>query len=233
MLPKIINQPLFELTIPSTKKVISYRQFNVKEEKILLIAQEDGNELTIIKAMIQIVNNCVIDTEFDVRDFASFDLEYLFLKIRAKSVNNMVTVSYRDKEDEKIRDFEIDLDELEIEILEVEKNIKINDTVILTMKYPPAQIVEDAPVFEDNVELMTFFIVNCLDTITDGDDLYLFSEYTFQEKVDYLDTLPGKTFDKMKDFFEKMPKLTKELNYVNDNGVERSIILTGVKDFFM
>ena len=100
-LPKI-SSPIFDLTVPSTKQAVKFRPFLVKEEKILLMASQTGNETDILNAITQIVNNCVHADGFDVTKLASFDIEYIFLKIRAKSVDNVVELAFRDNEDEKI-----------------------------------------------------------------------------------------------------------------------------------
>ena len=113
-LPKI-DAPVYEIQLPLSKKQIRFRPFLVKEEKILLMAQQSGDEKDITNAIMQIINNCVTsDEEFNVSKLATFDLEYIFLKIRAKSVNNIVELSYRDTEDNKLYDFKVNLDNIEI-----------------------------------------------------------------------------------------------------------------------
>lgn len=231
MLPKI-DQPLFELTIPSTKQKVTFKPFTVKEEKLLLIAQESGDDVSIIKSMLQIVNNCVTDQGFNCETLATFDLEYAFLKIRAKSVNNIVKVAYKDNEDEEVYDFEIDIDELEIEIPAVDNKISVDGNIGIVMKYPPARIIQDAKEFENNIELMTFFIINCIDTVYDKAGVYEFNDYTNEEKSDFLDSLPVNAFDKIKDFFEAMPKLHHVIEYKNSLGNDRKIELNNIKDFF-
>ena len=124
-LPKI-DQPLFDVVIPSSQQKIVFRPFLVKEEKILLIAQQSGNDAEIIRAIKQILGNC-IQSEVNIDTLAIFDLEYLFLKLRAKSVNNIIKLSYKDTEDEKIYDFELNLDEIEVNIPE-QANSKIEIT---------------------------------------------------------------------------------------------------------
>lgn len=230
-LPKI-DQPLFDLIIPSTGKKVAFRPFLVKEEKILLIAQSGGDG-EMIRAIKQIINNCVIE-DINVDDLATFDLEYMFLKLRAKSVNNLIKLSYRDNEDEELYDFEVDLDKIEVEMpKDINSKIKINETVGMTMKYPSAGISDKISEFENEVELLTFFITNCIDTIYDEETVYVASDYSAKELNEFLDSLDVSTFDKIREFFEKIPKMRHVINYTNKLGNERTIELSSIRDFFM
>lgn len=233
MLPKI-DQPLFDLTIPSSGAKVEFRPFLVKEEKLLLIAQESNSDTDMIRAMKQVVNNCVQDADFNIDRITTFDLEYMFLKIRARSVNNIITVSYRDNEDNQIYKFEIDLDAIELEMpKDVNKTVKVGTNIGITMKYPSASIVDKIREFENEIDLMTFFIVNCIDTIYDEEEVYDAKDHSDEELAKFLDELPVEAFDKIKDFFETMPKLYHKLEYVNKEGNKRTIELKNIKDFFM
>ena len=231
-LPKI-DQPLFEVTIPSTGKKIKFRPFLVKEEKILLIAQQSDSDRDIIRAIKQVLNNCIVD-DVNVDDLATFDLEYMFLKLRAKSVNNMVKLSYRDNEDDKVYDFEIDLDEIEVKRTEgVTNKIKLNDEVGIIMQYPSASITEELGEFESEVDLLMFFIKKCIAEIYDSESVYVVKEQAEEELDQFIDSLDVATFEKIREFFEGMPRLYHELKYTNEMGNERVIELTNLKDFFM
>ena len=231
-LPKI-EQPLFDMIIPSTGKKIVFRPFLVKEEKILLIAQQGGNDTDIIRAIKQILNNCIQD-DIDIDSLAIFDLEYMFLKLRSKSVNNVVRLSYRDTEDEQVYDFELDLDTIEIDMPEnINSKIDITEDVGMTMKYPSASITDRMKDFENEVDLMTFFIVNCIDTIYDEENVYVASEFSEKEISEFLDGLDVKTFEKIREFFENVPRLQHIITYNNALGNIRTIELSSLKDFFM
>jgi len=231
-LPKI-DQPLFDVTIPSTGQTVTFRPFLVKEEKILLIAQQSGNDTEIIRSIKQILNNCIQD-HIDIDSLAVFDLEYLFLKLRSKSVNNVVKLSYRDTQDDQIYNFEIDLDTIEVQMPEsVNSKIEINKNVGMTMKYPTADITDKMGEFENEVQLMTFFIVNCIDTIYDEDTVYPATDYSEEEITEFLDSLDVATFDKIRNFFESIPKLYYKIEYENSLKNNREIELTNLKDFFM
>jgi hypothetical protein len=151
-LPKI-KIPLFDVTIPSTKKDAKFRPFLVKEEKILLIAQSGGTKKEMVNSLKQVINNCVTlldGTDVDVDALTTFDLEYLFLKIRSKSVDNVVTLKYVDHEDEKEYEFKVALDDIEIQHNPDHSNkVKIDDDICVILKYPTANIINNF----DNEEL--------------------------------------------------------------------------------
>lgn len=231
-LPKI-DQPLFDVVIPSTQQKVSFRPFLVKEEKILLIAQQSDNDSEIIRAIKQILGNCIQDS-VDVDNFAIFDLEYLFLKLRSKSVNNIIKLSYKDTEDEKIYEFDLNLDDVEVSIPDqTNSKIEITNDVGMIMKYPTADITDKMGNITSEVELMTFFIVNCIDMIYDTDNVYPASDYSEKEISEFLDNLDVSTFEKIRGFFESIPKLHHVIKYKNSLGNDREIELTSLKDFFM
>jgi len=223
-LPKI-DQPLFDAVIPSTQQKVMFRPFLVKEEKILLVAQQSGNDSEIIRAIKQILGNC-IQSEVNIDNLAIFDLEYLFLKLRSRSVNNIIKLSYKDTEDEKIYDFELNLDQ-------VNSKIEINDDVGMMMRYPTADITDKMGNITNEVELMTFFIVNCIDVIYDADNVYPATDYSEKEISEFLDNLDVSTFEKIRKFFESIPRLHHTIKYKNSLGDDREIELTNLKDFFM
>ena len=232
-LPKI-DQPLFEVKIPSSGNKVLFRPFLVKEEKLLLISQQGGEDSEVIRAIKQILRLCVQDEAFDVDKLTTFDLEYMFLKLRAKSVNNIVKLSYRDHEDDKVYDFELDLDTIEVDIpKDVDSTIKLNDSISMIMKYPSASITDRIQQFDNEVDLMTFFIVNCIDTILTSEEIFPASDYNQSELEEFLDQLPVASFEKIREFFEKMPRLYHKIEYKNAEGNDRSIELTNLKDFFM
>ncbi len=231
-LPKI-DQPLFDVVIPSNQKKVLFRPFLVKEEKLLLIAQQGGVDTDIVRAIKQVIQACIQDP-IDVDALTTFDLEYLFLKLRAKSVNNVVKLAYRDNEDEELYEFELNLDEIEMTFSEENNSkIKISDKVGMTMRYPSASITDRMPQFENEVDLIGFFVRNCIDTIYDEENVYVANEYSDEELNEFLDSLDVNTFDKIRKFFESMPKLYHKIEYTNKLGNVRKIELTNLKDFFM
>ena len=231
-LPKI-DKPLFDLPMPSKGKSYLSRPFLVKEEKILLMAQQSGEDKDIILAIKQILENCIQDPEFNSKDLATFDIEYMFLKLRAKSVNNVIKVSYVDNEDQNTYDFEIDLDNVEmLQESKVDKNIKLTDTVGIIMKYPSVDIINGLKDDMSPVEVVEYLIRNCIDIIYDEETVYPAGESSADELDEFINSLDIDSFNKIKEFFDSMPKMHYEIKYVNEKGSERTIVLSALSDFF-
>lgn len=230
MLPKI-ETPTFSIAIPSIKKKIKFRPFLVKEEKILLIAQQ-GSDNDLLEAIKQIVNNCCLG-DLNVSTLASFDLEYIFLKLRAKSVNNLVELKYRDNEDDSIYTFEVDLDKVEVVFNPIHTNkIKINEHLSLLMKYPSVDLPEQIKNVETEEDVFYHMIMNCIDKLYTDNEIFLINDYSFEDVKEFIDNLSVPTFDKIQEFFNTMPKLYHKIEYTNKNGTQRLIELGGIKDFF-
>lgn len=232
-LPKI-KSPIFEMTIPSQKKEVKFRPFVVKEEKILLIAQQSREDKQIVNSIKQVLNNCILD-KIDIDSLATFDLEYMFLKLRAKSVDNIVEVSYRDTEDDKVYDFTIDLDQVQIiENPDLSNKIKVNDEVGIIMKYPSVTLINDVPTGEDvtEVEVLEYLVSNCIHAVYDNDGMYIMSEQPEEEIKEFIESLDLDTYDKIRKFFGDLPKMYYQIKYTNSNGNERVIELTSLRDFF-
>lgn len=232
MLPKI-NHPIFEFVIPSTGKKESFRPFLVKEEKILLMAKSSEDQADILRAIKQIINNCSLNNTFNVDKLAIFDIEYLFLQLRAVSVNNIIKISYRDNEDDEVRDFEIDIKNVKVTFPEnVDKVIKITDNMGIKMKYPQGMIFDDREFFNSGEDSFYELIIRCLDKIYDGEEIYEPSDYTKEEIETFLDDVGINVYEKIQTFMYDLPKLYYKLQYTNKNGNERIIELTSLSDFF-
>jgi hypothetical protein len=231
MLPKT-SYPQFVLEVPSTKQKLNFRPFLVKEEKILLMAKDSDQESDILLSIKQVVNNCILD-DFDIDILSLFDLEYLFIQIRANSVNDTVKVSYKDKEDEKIYDFDINLKKINIIFPENVKNIiKITSTSGIQLKYPKITLYEDKEFLESGNEAFFQLIVRCVDKIYEGDEVYDCSQYTLKEIGEYLENLDVKTFEQVREFMSNQPKMSYIIKYKNLKGSDREIELTTLSDFF-
>lgn len=231
-LPKL-SFPTFELTLPSTKQVVKYRPFLVKEEKILLIAQSSEDPSQILNAVKQVLNNCIISEDIDVNSLTTFDIEYMFIKIRAKSVNNIINLTYKDNEDDQKYTFEVDLDEIEVKEFPGHTNkvaLENNDYVLL--KYPGPDIAKAVLDSAEEADVFFKIIVNCIDKIFIGGVEYDASKYSEEELDEFLQSLNVSTFKNFQEFFDTMPRLYHELKYTNSNGNERVIKLTNLNDFF-
>jgi len=230
-LPKI-EHPIFKIKIPSSKREVRFRPFLVKEEKILLIAKTSEQENDILLAIKQVVNNCALD-DLNIDKLALFDVEYLFLRIRAQSVNNIVSVTYRDNEDTMDYDFDIDLNNVNVVFpLNLEKTIKLTETSGIVMKYPEASLYEDKDFMNSGEEAFYQLVLRCIEKFYDADNVYDTKNYTMDEISEYIDNLDVKTFDKVRDFILNQPKLNYIIEYKNKLGNKRQIELTSLTDFF-
>lgn len=232
MLPKI-DYPTFELTIPSTKQKIRYRPFLVREEKILLMAQQSENINDIMAAVKQLINNCIVTPGVNIEKLMVFDIEYIFLKLRASSVNNIITIYYKDAEDNKQYDVEINLDEVEVIFNEDHTNkIKLNDNTTLVLSYPGIELPSN--VLNAPNEGTAFFeiVKSCFDKIYVGEEIYEFKDAGEKEKNEFLDNLSVNAFEEIKKFFETMPKLKHTVEYTNSLGHKRTKVFETLSDFF-
>lgn len=231
-LPKI-NHPTFAIEIPSTKKKYAFRPFLVKEEKILLMAKASEQESDILVAIKQVVNNCCLDDSFDVDHLTLFDLEYVFIKIRAQSVSDTVSVSYRDNEDGKVYEFDINLNDIKVIFPEkIDDVVKIDEESGIKLKYPEASIYEDKDFLSSGNDAFFQLIIRCLDKIYEGDEIYDCKNYSRKDISEYLESLDVKTFEKIRDFMMNQPQLNYKIVYNNSLGNARTIELTSLSDFF-
>ena len=234
-LPKV-NTPTYELAVPSTDEKVKYRPFLVKEEKILLIAMEAQEQSGILNAVKDIVKSCTFD-KFDVNRAPIFDIEYIFLNIRAKSVGEVSTVNLRCPDDnETFVQTEIDLTKVNVQITEGHTNkIELTDEMGMILQYPTLDSFTDSTTVI-NASNMLDVIASCVSQIYDkkGEDVYDAKDSTKQEIVDFLESLNSKQFLEIQKFFDTMPKLTHTVNIENpETKVKSDITLTGLNDFFV
>lgn len=231
-LPKI-NYPIFEATVPSTQQKVKMRPFLVKEEKILLTAQTTGMSRDIVLAIKQVVNNCLLD-QVDVDKLATFDLEYLFIKLRGRSINNIIDVVYRDPDDDLDYKLQIDLDGVEIiNNPDHNPNIKINEQMGLVLRYPKTDMLKAVEQSTSEVDLYFEVIKYCIDKVYDENEVYDTKDYTDEELVEFITSLDVSTFKEIQKFLETMPKLHYETSYKNSAGVEKKVVLQNLNDFFI
>lgn len=231
-LPKI-GYPIFTLNLPSTEQEIKFRPFLVKEEKLLLMAQSSEDPKEIINSIKQVISNCIISEGVSVDELCTFDLEYLFIKIRAKSINNVIEVTYRDLEDDKRYTVEINLDEIEVRRDPAHTSkIDINNELGMIMKYPKTNVANGIESVEGETDLFFQILKGCIEKIYDGETIYNVEEYSAEELEEFIQSLDVKTFKKVQDFFATMPKLHYEVKYTNSLGKEKNIVLNNLTDFF-
>lgn len=230
-LPKI-DLPLFDIEIPSTGKKVKYRPFTVKEEKILLIAQESKDLDQIILAIKQIINNCV--GSIDVDKLAMFDLEYLLINIRGKSVNNEIQFTITDPETKERVDLTVDINDIKITKHDNHTNlIKISDDLHLKMRYPTinelSTIIKSKNDFEDLFKIM----IDCIENVVEGDSLLNLKDFTDEEVSEFVNSFTSNHIDQIKNFFETIPTLRYEAKYKNSNGDDKMFVIEGMETFFI
>lgn len=232
-LPKI-DVPLYAIKVPSTNKKINIRPLTVREEKILLLAQLSEDVKQILLAIKQVINNCVQEPGFNIDTLAVFDVEYIFLQLRAKSINNITSVSYKDNEDGKIYSFDIDLEKITINLPKKQNfKIKLQDGKMIELRYPTISLfdlIEDGGNEEQQLEAVALSV---LDKLYDGDEIYEFDQYSSAEIKEFGDSLDLNTSEKIKEFIDSVPTITHTLNYVDANGKAKQIVLKGINDFFI
>lgn len=231
-LPKI-ELPLFETTLFSTGKKVKFRPFTVKEEKILLIAQEANDIDQTLLAIRQIITNCVYDV--DVETLPMFDMEYLMLQLRAKSVNNMITFNITDPDTQKPVEIELNIDDIKLTTDEKHsKEINVSDDMRLIMRYPR---LDEVAIFKDykGNEVNTLFdiMIACIDCVVDGDSVSKLEDFSKEEIKEFIESFPGKVINDLKTFFETIPVLRYEAKYVNADGNEKTLVLEGMETFFI
>jgi len=235
-LPKI-NAPTYELEVPSTGEKIKYRPFLVKEEKILLIASESGKQEDVITAIKQIATECTFG-KLKVGRMPMFDVEYIFLNIRAKSVGEVseLTLVAPDDKETKVN-IEIDLSEIKVQESEGHTNkIELTDEMGIYMQYPTVDTFGKSGLTEITATNMLDVISSCIFEIYDkkGEEVFQAKDSTKKELVAFIEQLDTKQFAKIQDFFDTMPKLKHNITIKNPKTkVESEVVLSGLSDFFV
>lgn len=229
-LPSIAT-PEFITTIPSTGQEIRYRPFLVKEEKILLMALEGKDQKEITNAIVRLLDSCILD-EVDVSKLATFDIEYLFIQLRGKSVGEVVelTLSHTESECKHRTKYNINLDEIKVQGDIKDGKVMITDEIGVKMRYPT--IIGASGVSVDNTNGVFELIAGCIEFIFDSENVY--SDFTPKEMDEWLGHLSQSQFKKISDFFEGMPSLKYNLKWKCEScGEEDEILLEGLQSFFI
>ena len=235
-----IETPTYELKMPSSGKKIKYRPFLVKEEKILIIALESKNQNEITNAVKDVLKKCILTRGVKVDDLPTFDIEYIFLNIRAKSIGEDIRLTVTCPDDRETQvPVTIYVDEIKVTKPEGHTNdVVIDDKLTLRMKYPSLnQFVENNFEVDDDPEVLvnkTFKVVaDCMDTVFTEEDAWEAKDYTSAERVKFVEQLNSKQYKKVEKFFATMPKLSHTIEVINPNTKEKnSVVLEGLADFF-
>ena len=236
-LPKIAT-PTYELELPSTKQSIKYRPFLVKEEKLLVLALESEDNKQITTAIKNVLKNCISTKGIKVETLPTFDIEYLFLNIRGKSVGEEVEVNITAPDDGVTPiPVTILLDEIKVEEnKEHSKNIKIDDTLMMAMKYPSLdQFIKNNFNFEDssNIDQSFELIAGCVDKIFSEEEVWAADDCSKKEIMEFLEQMNSIQFKEIEKFFETMPKLSHTVKVTNPvTKVKSDVVLEGLSSFF-
>ena len=236
-LPKIAT-PTYELVLPSTDQTIQFRPFLVKEEKLLVLALESEDNKQITTAIKSVLKNCVLTKGIKVEQLPTFDIEFLFLNIRGKSVGEELEVNIVCPDDEKTQvTVDINLDDIQVQKNEEHnKQIKLDENLMMEMKYPSLdQFIKNnfdfagEPGIDESFEL----IAACIDKIYNEEEVWTTSDCTKKEIVNFLEQMNSKQFKEIEKFFTTMPKLSHEVEIVNPKTkVKSTVVIEGLSSFF-
>ena len=236
-LPKL-NSPTYELILPSSNRKVKYRPFLVKEEKILLIAMESEDEKQMQSAVKQILKNCILTRGIKVEKMSTFDIEYLFLNVRGKSVGENVEVNIICPDDGETQVQTI----IDIDSIKVQKNknhndtVKLDDEISIKLKYPSlTEFIQSNFDSDDTTDVDTtmHMIASCIDIIYNDEESWKASESTPKEIQEFIDQLNTKQFKMIENFFNTMPKLSHTVKVKNPKTeVESEVVLEGLASFF-
>jgi len=229
----VINTPTYELEIPSTKEKLTYRPFLVKEEKILLLAMEEEQDTQLNKALKQVVHNCTFQ-KVDVAKLPLFDLEYIFLRIRAKSVGEVAKIQVLCEDDgETYVPVEIDLESIEVEFQEDHSTkIELTEEIGIEMGYPTFEFL-NFKADETEVNQLFDIISSSIERVYEGETVYEKADFSKKDLKVFLESLTSEQFLKVQKFFETMPRLRHKMEITNPNTKKKNeVTLEGLQAFF-
>jgi len=240
-LPKVVT-PSFELDLISTGKTIKYRPFLVKEEKVLLIALESDSEKNILNTIKDVLKSCVLTRGIKVEDLPSFELEYLFLNIRSKSVGESVELLVTCTDDGETQvPLVVKINEVKLTVPDGHTDIvELGDGLCIKMKYPSMQqfvennfSVSKAGTNKDRIEKAFKSVITCIEQVYNDEEAWSSTDYTEKEWIDFLEQLDSSQFQQIEKFFETMPKLSYSTKVKNPNtGVDTNVLIEGLSNFF-
>ncbi len=232
-----IATPTYELTLPSNNKKVKYRPFLVKEEKILILAMESEDTKQITAAITDVLNACILTRGVKIDSLPTFDIEYLFLNVRAKSVGEVVdlVVTCEDDGETKV-DISVNLDDIKVERNKKHKqDIKLDKNLSLRLKYPSMeQFIKSNFDFEGtNVDASFKMIAGCIDQIYTEEEVWATADCTKKEVKEFLESMNSSQFKKIESFFDTMPKLSHTISVTNPKTkVKSDVVLEGLASFF-
>lgn len=232
MLPKL-DTPTYRLELPSTGEEIQYRPFLVKEQKLLMMAQESENDNEVVDMVSQIVNACTFE-KIDVDTSPMFDIEYIFLQIRGKSVGEKIDLNITCPDDEKTSvPVQVDINDISVLMSEEHNNeIDLNNDIKMVFRYPLLKDVKGIPANTKDVDLIFYLLNSCIESISHGEEIYNRVDISEKELTEFIDSLTGEQFERITDFFQTMPKLRHVIPVKNPKTeVESEVVVEGLASF--
>jgi hypothetical protein len=238
-LPKL-EVPTYELELPLSKKIIKFRPYLVKEQKALMMALESSDAKTIQHNVREILTVCTLSKDVDVEELPIVDIEYYFLQLRAKSVGEISESKYRcnneveDKVCGNIMEAKIDLTQiLPVQSEYVDPEIKLTDKIVVKMKYPPFKLIKDSIDIDDITEITFNMLAQSIEYVYDGEQFHYAKEVSVEELVEFIEQLNQEQFEKLEEFFNSIPKLSKKIDMTCSKcGFEHHLDVEGLESFF-
>jgi DNA-directed RNA polymerase subunit M/transcription elongation factor TFIIS len=235
-LPIVLNSSKYEVELPLSKKKVEYRPYLVKEEKQLMLAMESQDPVTIMKTVQDIIEACTFG-EVKAKTLPTAELELLFLKLRSKSVGETSKIGYKCTNCGQTNELEVNLEEVTIDLgdKKISNKVMVTDKVGVILKYPTSDDITRIMGNGDKTDVKNIFalIVSCIETIFDEENTYDARNIEKKDMEAFIDSLNSKQFERIKDFFESIPKLRKDVSFDCDKcGTHNDLVLEGLQNFF-
>jgi hypothetical protein len=229
-LPRL-TAPEFETVIPSSKEKIKFRPFLMREEKILYMALEGGDQKEIFNSVMRMLESCILTPGIEYTKFTSYDLEYLFLKLRAKSVGEQINVSLKHSCGASTK-VSINIEDISIQYNESHQNkIDLGGGIGIKFVDPKAAFLQEVEIGSNEIDQMMSLIYNCIELVYDENDVY--EDFTQEELLEFIENLSKDQFEKIMQFFNTLPKLSHEVSYkCSGCGEKETVVLEGLQSFF-
>jgi len=233
-LPKI-DTPIFTIKLPSSngKKNIKFRPFTVREEKILLMAAQGEGEEEALDSIKQVINNC-LHTNINIDELPTYDIEYIFVNLRARSVNNVIELTLTDDEDEQTYNVPVNIDDIEVVFNEDHKYvIELNKNISITLRDPNYNMVQKLSSYKQDDDAMMEMVISTIDKVLVGDDdVLLMKDHTRKEQEEFVNSLSSQNMRDIENFLNTLPKLTHTVEYAREDGAKVEKVVEGMQSFF-
>jgi hypothetical protein len=232
-LPKLNDKPKYELTVPSTGKRVRYRPYLVKEEKVLMMALESGDKNSALNAVVDTIESCITE-DLERSSLTIFDIEYMFIMIRSKSVGEVSQIGVKCQKCETVNEISVQLDNVEIPKITKNHSIDLTDTISIKMRYPT---FTDIASLENEklsgTEKVFKLISRCIESVTTDDEHILLKDVADSEVTEFIESLSSGQFTKIKEFVENIPNVQKDISFTCKSCLQHNeVILKGIDDFF-